>query len=429
MLQPFNRAVMTNAGANLLTRAQAGEITIQFTRVVTGDGIYNPEEKYISALQELTELKSQKNSYPISRISVFTKNSVKITAYITNQDPVTGEALVSTGYHINEMGLFAKEKDGDSSTEVLYSVTTIAGDKGDFMPPYNGYNPAQIIQDYIVTVNNTTDVTIQTGIGAVALAEDLESLRNIVAESNKAIQEMEKSVDETLPLLKAENPTSETNGKLKQFCVNTETGELFICTGGEEGYNWVRTGGADLSLYDSFLNHFVVAEKLISSEVVLNNFKPSTSNRGFFSIKINKIYSLFTGEKVDYYKYNDSLSWNAFIMRWEIIPVLETVSGNLHVEGMTIDSSFFPNAKVFLSQNNFVFQSFSTSDTKNPIVEWGRSFHKGEFTASTGESTIITSMKGRYKAFLFRFYMFNLTNTIADLNKLKKDDIQDKFTY
>ena len=32
MPQPFNNAVMTNAGARLLTRAQAGEIKIEFTR-------------------------------------------------------------------------------------------------------------------------------------------------------------------------------------------------------------------------------------------------------------------------------------------------------------------------------------------------------------------------------------------------------------
>lgn len=31
MPQPFNNAVMTNAGARLLTRAQAGEIKIEFT--------------------------------------------------------------------------------------------------------------------------------------------------------------------------------------------------------------------------------------------------------------------------------------------------------------------------------------------------------------------------------------------------------------
>lgn len=182
MLQPFNKAVMTNAGAELLTRAQAGEISIQFTRVVTGDGLYDPDEKDISALQQMTELKSQKNSYPISKVAVFSEYSVKITALITNQNPATREILVSTGYHINEMGLYAKEKDGDISTEVLYSITTISGDNGDFMPPYNGYNPAQIIQDYIVTVNNTADITIQTGVGAVALAEDLEALKIVVDE-------------------------------------------------------------------------------------------------------------------------------------------------------------------------------------------------------------------------------------------------------
>ena len=33
-----------------------------------------------------------------------------------------------------------------------------------------------------MTVNNTADVTIQTGIGAVALAEDLEELRRTVSE-------------------------------------------------------------------------------------------------------------------------------------------------------------------------------------------------------------------------------------------------------
>lgn len=190
MLQPFNKAVMTNAGATLLTKAQAGEIEIQFTRIVTGNGLYDPEEKDISVLQQMTELKSQKNSYPISRGSVFSERSVKITAYVTNQDPVTGEILVSEGYHINEIGLYAKEKDGDSGTEVLYSIYTIAGDQGDFMPPYNGYNPAQIIQDYIVTVDNSANITMQMGVGAVALADDLENLADDVKALKGVIDEL-----------------------------------------------------------------------------------------------------------------------------------------------------------------------------------------------------------------------------------------------
>ena len=75
------------------------------------------------------------------------------------------------------MGLFAKVKDGAASTEVLYSITTTAGDNGDFMPPYNGYNPAQITQDYFATVNNSAEVTI-VSTGAALLAEDANKIRD-----------------------------------------------------------------------------------------------------------------------------------------------------------------------------------------------------------------------------------------------------------
>lgn len=52
MPQPFNNAVMTNAGARLLTRAQAGEIKIEFTRIAVGNGNYTAAEKTLDALQK-----------------------------------------------------------------------------------------------------------------------------------------------------------------------------------------------------------------------------------------------------------------------------------------------------------------------------------------------------------------------------------------
>lgn len=175
MPQPFNNAVMTNAGAALLTRAQAGEIKLEFTRMATGNGSYTAAEKTLASLQQRTSLKSQKNSYPISDIDVFSEHSVKVTALITNQDPVTHETLVSQGYYINEMGLFAKSAGGAANTEVLYSIVVTSGANGDFMPPYNGYNPAQITQDYFATVDNSMEVTINTT-GAALLVEDANKL-------------------------------------------------------------------------------------------------------------------------------------------------------------------------------------------------------------------------------------------------------------
>lgn len=177
MPQPFNNAVMTNSGAALLTRAQAGEIKIEFTRIATGNGSYTADEKTLAKLQQATKLKSQKNSYTLSDVDIFSDYSVKVTALITNQDPVTKETLVTSGYYINEMGLYAKPSGGKDSEEILYSIVVTAGTNGDFMPPYNGYNPAQITQDYYATVNNSAEVTINTA-GAALLVEDANKLRD-----------------------------------------------------------------------------------------------------------------------------------------------------------------------------------------------------------------------------------------------------------
>ena len=97
MPQPFQNAVITNGGARLLNRAQVGEASIEFTRIVTGNGVYADSEKEAQALQGMDALKSQKNSYPISNKSVFSEHSVKLDALITNFDPVGGEALIDEG--------------------------------------------------------------------------------------------------------------------------------------------------------------------------------------------------------------------------------------------------------------------------------------------------------------------------------------------
>lgn len=191
MPQPFRNAVITDNGAKLLNRAQAGETKIQFTRMKTGNGIYTDDEKTLAALQGQAELKSQKNSFPLSGIEIFTDKSVKVTALITNQDPNTGEALIEAGYYINEIGLYAKEKDAGDETEVLYSIAVTAGENGDYMPIYNGFNPAEIIQEYYVTVNNSAEVVIQKATGAFALADDLQEVISKVQVIEKRIEALE----------------------------------------------------------------------------------------------------------------------------------------------------------------------------------------------------------------------------------------------
>ena len=140
MPQPFINAVMTNAGAEILTRSQAGEGAVVFTRIVTGDGVYEDSEKNITVLQRVTALKNAKNSYRPSGAEKVNEFTVKVTALLSNMDPISHKALVTESYHINEMGLYAKIAGDDE--DVLYSVTVVSGAIGDLMPPYNGDNPA-----------------------------------------------------------------------------------------------------------------------------------------------------------------------------------------------------------------------------------------------------------------------------------------------
>lgn len=182
MPQLYNDAVITDAGVRLLNKAQAGGAQMQFTRIAVGNGIYTAQEKELSALHKSTGLKSEKNSYALSSVEIVSDSSVRVAAIITNRDPATGEVLVDEGYYINEMGLFAQEKD-DSSTEVLYSIVTTSADNGDFMPAYNGFNPAQIVQEYYAAISNAADITIRVAsAGAALLLEDAQKKFNWIDE-------------------------------------------------------------------------------------------------------------------------------------------------------------------------------------------------------------------------------------------------------
>lgn len=70
-----------------------------------------------------------------------------------------------------------------------------------------------------------------------------ETIGQIKEDAEKAIQDMSYAVDELIPLFGSDSPTPETQGRLKQFFVNTENGELFVCTEEGETYTWIKIGG------------------------------------------------------------------------------------------------------------------------------------------------------------------------------------------
>lgn len=175
MPREFNRAVMTNDGADLLNRAQAGNAVLEFTRMAVGDGIFTDEETSVEAMQQMTDLKSEKYSYPICEKSVESPRCLKLTSVFWNAAPGEETAFVTDGFFINEIGLFCREKDKPDS-EVLYSVTTVIGGQGDYMPPYNGKNRAEIIQDWYATITNDGVAYIQNSSNTFVTKEHFDAL-------------------------------------------------------------------------------------------------------------------------------------------------------------------------------------------------------------------------------------------------------------
>lgn len=201
MAQNFEQATLTNSGADLLNQAQSGEIKLEFTRICVGNGIYSDEEKSPRELQLLTELKSPKNSYPIASKSRNGERQLKITTVLTNADSSTNKAIVTEGFYITEMGLYCRAKD-DPSTEVLYSVTVIVSGTGDYMPPFNGKNLAEITQEWFTTISNDAEVYVQYTPGSWAPANILDDVNAETVPYNNSDSEINATnVQEAIDLM------------------------------------------------------------------------------------------------------------------------------------------------------------------------------------------------------------------------------------
>lgn len=179
MAQPFSNAVITNSGLELINRSQLGECIIEFTRIAVGDGTYTKAEKNRETLAKMTELKNERKSYSIYAKEKVDENAIMLKTVISNYDSTEERPLITKGFYLNEIAVFAREE--GTEDEVLYSVAVVTSTTGDFMPAYNGYNPAQIIQNYIVQVSNANNTQIVVENGIYATVDQVISIENTIA--------------------------------------------------------------------------------------------------------------------------------------------------------------------------------------------------------------------------------------------------------
>lgn len=188
MPQIFNNAVMTDNGRALLSKEIAGECMIQITRMSIGSGVYTAAEKDPDTLQKMTALKNEMQSTGLSSLKRQDNTSVIVTGIFTNDN-------LETAYNINEIGLYAQEK-GNRSTEILYSVAVIAEEQGEIMPASEGKNPVRIIQDWVVSVANSANATIEyLPDGAFAMASQVGNVDDL---NTKAKENLVDAANELL---------------------------------------------------------------------------------------------------------------------------------------------------------------------------------------------------------------------------------------
>lgn len=160
----WNQSKLTTAGKALLAKAQAGQTSIQITKVQTGSGSYSSGEN----LEGRTALKTPKQTFPIQSKSISDADNTLILKIAITNKSVT--ETLSTGYDITELGIFARDP---QKGEILYSIATAS--TSDYMPAYNGVIPSVINLSYYLEVANAASVTINSA-GAPALQSDLEAL-------------------------------------------------------------------------------------------------------------------------------------------------------------------------------------------------------------------------------------------------------------
>ena len=166
----FDRSGMTQAGINLMGKAVGGA-TIEFTRLVLGDGTMTGE---ISDLQGVV---SPKQNVDVTRIE---RND--------NQCTVGGELLTSSvkqGFFWREAGLYAMDPDVG---EILYNYAYST--KPDFIAASDSGMMEEILVSMIATVGSNTnvDVTIDSSM-VLTTKKEFVPLKNKVDEMFISIKE------------------------------------------------------------------------------------------------------------------------------------------------------------------------------------------------------------------------------------------------
>lgn len=244
----FTRYALTRAGQALITKAQAEQATIHFTRAVTGSGLWGEDED----LEAAEALKEPKQSIAFSDISIPDGNpsAVVLTVNICNEEQ-------TELYYLNELAIMAQDP---QIGEIVYAIMA-SEIQAVYVPAYNGIGLSNIVQRINIEVANSSNVTINMD-GAYVSAAEYTAWRLIVNRFLAGLsggsagnilmkgsdQEYDYRWEETNVIARPKNEFPET-GQADAIYVDTDASEIYVwklLQSGVPGY-WKLPLGAEAS--------------------------------------------------------------------------------------------------------------------------------------------------------------------------------------
>ena len=209
----FSKLIITNKGKELIAKALANTAVITFTKVSSAGNAYNEED-----LEALADLEDIRQTSLVSGVSVTNNTSVEIQASFTNME-------LTEGYYLRSLGLYAEDPDAG---EILYGVT--AEKSGNcYIPAYNGVTSSGIYLQFLTTVGNAENVSLELNPAAIATIKDLqnveEKLKIIDFDDSGEIEGIESFADFMSSFVK--------NTSIYQLLSNLKAGLKYVLHAGQ----------------------------------------------------------------------------------------------------------------------------------------------------------------------------------------------------
>lgn len=206
----WNNATMTDVGAALQAKVNAGLTKLTFTKIKVGSGVSTTNAQ---ALTDVIVSKWETTNFTVKRDGKI----VTVDTFITN----TG---ITEAFRMTEIGLFARDPD---KGEVLYAYLTDS--EPDRMPAEGGSTVVSQELSLGMTFSNSGNVTLTVNMGALVTREQLEQHNSDPNAHGGLMTKVQNEVKVATDALATHN--TDNNAHTAKFAKYIEKAKLSITSG------------------------------------------------------------------------------------------------------------------------------------------------------------------------------------------------------